>query len=107
MPKKRPQGDLHMILKPIRYHGPGPHYRKRIEPDDGLLLPFGHLDDAGYALLIKKRVLAPATPADIKALDDAEKAREAAIATADKAAAEALAKEKSVAMAKQLKQRGE
>ncbi len=100
---RRPQDGLHIVLRPIRYHGEGEHDRKRIVPADRLLLPFSHLEDAGYALLIKKRILAPATAADAKAYKDAEKARIKAETDHEQNEAARRKSEKASAMAKQLK----
>jgi len=108
---KKPQDSLHIILKPIRYHGEGEHHRKRIAPKDGILLPFSHLTDGGYALLTKKRVLAPASAAEVKKIEEANKAYAAALkadlAKTEKEAQETIAVQKAAAMAKQLKQDGE
>lgn len=104
---KKQQDGLHLILKPIRYHGEGGHYRKRITPDDGILLPFSHLTDSGYALLIKKRVIAPATAEDAKRLKEAAAQREASKTDKQKNAEAARAAQKAAALAKQLKQDGD
>ncbi len=102
-PAAKPQDGLHIIQRPIRYHGEGEHNRQRIVPADRLLLSFSHLENAGYALLIKKRILAPATAADAKAYKDAEKARDKAMTDRERIAKTTREREKASAMAKQLK----
>lgn len=58
---KRPQDGLHDILKDIRYHNPDHELNGTlVRPSDGAQLPFPHLSDAGYQLLLRKRVIAPA-----------------------------------------------
>ena len=105
-PAAKPQDGLHIVMRPIKYHGTGPHAETRVVPGDRLLLEFSHLEDDGYALLLRKRVLAPATAADVKAYKEAEKARREAETDRETIAREAIerrAREKASAMAKQLK----
>lgn len=103
---KKPQDDLHVVLKPIRYHGEGEYHRTLVRPEDGVLLPFGHLSDVDYALVLKLRLVAPATSADKKVLSDADKAAVAAVkerAEAAKAEAAKRAALKAAANTKQTK----
>lgn len=104
---KQPQDGKHLILKPIRYHGEGELHRKLILPEDGLALTFAHLTDAGYALLIRKRVIQPASAADIKLLEEAKKAKEEAKTDRQKTAEAIRANQKAAALAKQIKQAGD
>lgn len=58
--KQRPQDGPHSILKNIRYHNPDHELNgKLVRPSDGVQLPFPHLTEAGYQLLLRKRVIAP------------------------------------------------
>ena len=58
----RPQDGPHKILKNIRYHNPDHELNDQlVRPEDGAVLTFPHLDDVGYALLIKTGRIAPAT----------------------------------------------
>lgn len=100
---KRPQDSEHIILKPIRYHGEGEHYRKLITPEDRMLLPFSHLSDAEYQLVIRKRLIAPATAADAKAIKDAIQAEEDAKSNQQKQREAAWKAQKAAALAKQIK----
>lgn len=57
------QAKLHRVKRPIRYHNEDhPRNGDRIEP--GAVLPFPHLDDVGYKLLLRKRVIEPAGDLD-------------------------------------------
>jgi hypothetical protein len=59
MAKKRPQDGPHVVLKNIRYHGDGPLGGKLVKGGEGTVLTFAHLDDSGYALLVKTGYIQP------------------------------------------------
>jgi hypothetical protein len=86
MTKQTLQEQQFMVLRPIRYKKPGPDYRKLILPGDKRLVDFPHLPDEDIQLLVKLRIIAPATEKDVKDIEAAEKARER---VAEKAAADA------------------
>lgn len=98
------QEKKYIVLKPIRYKHPGESFRKLITPTDNMVITLDHLPDEDIELLIKTRIVAPATAKEINDFNDIVKAAEAKQEKEDKADAEALSKAKADALAKMKKQ---
>lgn len=97
---KKLQEQKYIVLKPIRYKHPGNHYRELITPEDDQLIELDHLEDEDIQLLIKTRIVAPATAEDIKEIDAAKKAAQADAGKAEKDEADQLAAAKKQALSK-------
>lgn len=59
MTANKPQNGRHDVKRPIRYHGPDKKYTGKLVSPGEAILTFPHLDDEGYALLLRRGVITP------------------------------------------------